>query len=1037
MRRDIDKLRNNAKSPHDREAWSKVPANSNYSRLTEEFVTVLREHEKLKPLLRVAVAGMTGREFQMAISAALHRTAAVRHDGRSFRVQSVQQFLLRECVSLALALWTDVCEWVSSWPSQESGKVGMPVIMDDTSRGLVPERVRALEAYQVEHIDKTKEREMGYIGDLDTFYPPYIHLLQSTFVNQQPFQEFIKEAGWWIHSNLLHLAIHHGDLVEAKSLLHQPESKWKVDQIDLDGDTPLCVAVRRISLPGTRLLVDHGACVRPVNPSHGGTRNSPIKIAEDLWLGEIYPKIDLAEIIMCLGPLVDNLPSEIFKSPKSLAPEARYLFKWELPDVVTHLVKRQPDRTPRNVLQSYLVLAGSDTRFTCLTCADFVRCQWGEFGLALLDEIGHGLDEFMSVPKTTKEIKMRVGGSEGTTETSRPFIIGPPSFRVVGGMRISTTALMVYNFGVDANFYLVLQVFCWLTSAIRRDGPSSSSIPGHLFSSRVRVDRWLWEPPTTSDLTHYGVYQITPEALETLAESEIEGSRCWVNIFNTGIVTKQRLSSQRNWGRGLQIDFNLLVHLTTVGTYYLYKDRQGEGIILVGFRSALIPIAEKDGAIQWHFAHSKDGTINIQPVMEELGGQWLKILDLDRFQRIESCFVGWHEKAEILLGTKDGQYMLDLSDSTEIPRTFKLNGISVGLAGGFSGGAIAPISLNGQVVAQYVIHSFEQQLQASPEYEMALNTISSQVAFIYDTSASRAWLVPGLSLHLHLCHQYFFRNRDNWGATTNHIPFADISTNGSSAAIEALRKGRDVHVFQGAGDSGHDPHSHLPPNKTTLLDVFQMIHHNLMQSNKTREASSITMPWLRRNGQLRGTELVDMLGTTTLSTNMRQVDILAKKATPWASLADAADVVFVCSNIGHPIRPVPSQSTPSPKQLGCNCCVLPKDRYYLAAHAWCLERVLRKRKWVKKSATPPHTYHVDEKHWVIQPAKNGGRKSTWKVCYHHSVRSIWDKPERFVQDFSQRPEKQESRLDKKEWETRDDNQAIPTTGVLVFGSVEL
>ena len=1023
MRRDIDKLRNTEAQSRPwssyHEAHPRAPSSSRYSRLTKEFATVLREHEQLKPLFLVAVEGMTGKEFQMAVSAALHATASRLDKGTPYS-RRVRQFLLRECVSLGVALWVDVCEVAVTWSSEgsggRSGKAAMPSIMDDSHPGLSPERVRALEAYQVGHIDKTDEVEMGYDGNRDTFSPPVIEAVRSHFVNHQLFQGFIKETGWWIHSNLLHLAIYHGDLVEAKSLLHQPESTWEVDQIDLDGDTALCVAVRQTSLPGTRFLVDHGSCVRLVDSGHGGTCNSPITVAEDIWLGEIYPTMDLAEIIMCLGPLVDTLERDMFESPESLALDSRYLFKWELPDVIAQLVKQQPDRAPRDVLRSYLVLTGSDAKFACLTCADYVRDRWGGFGLALLDEIAQGLHELPSVSKMIRQVRWEVSGVQGDTETSRMVMIG--------SMSISHTALTVYLYFVDGiNLYRVLlEVIYWLTSAIRHR-PGSSNIPGHLVSSRLRVDKWRLESPRGSGRTHYGVYQITPEALKTLAESEIRQSRCWVNIFNTGIVTKQSRSSRRSWGHGLQIDFNLLVHLTAVGTYYLYKGLEGEGIILVGFRSALIPIAEKGGAIQWHFAHSKDGVINIQTVMEELGGQWLKIMDLDTFQRIESCFVGWHERAEILLGTRYGQHMLDLSDSTETPRTFKLNGLSVGLTGGFSGGSIAPISLTGQVVAQYVIHSFEQQLKASPEYEMVLDTISPQVAFVYDTSASRAWLVPGLSLHLHLCHQYFFRNKDNWGATINHIPFAHVSTNGSLAAIEALRKGRDVRVFQSAQTSSH-PQSRLPPNKTTLLDVFQMIHHNLMQSNEKREASSIKIPWLRRNGQLRGAELVDMLGTATLSTNMKQVDVLAKKATPWASLADAADVVFVCSDIGHPIRPVPAQSTPSPEELRCNCCVLPKDNYYLAAHAWCLEQVLRKKKWSNKSTTPSGTYHVDDRHPIIQTAKSGGRKSTRKVCYHYSVRSIWDRSERFVQDFSK-------------WVTRDDIQITPTTGVLVFGSVEL
>lgn len=998
---------------------------------------------------------MAGKEFQLAIAAALHAAGSKLLIGYG-PDKAVRNFLLRECVCLAFALWADVFSPVAT--SQMSGglrdKVGTDPIMDDTlkSQGLDPNRVKALDYYRVEHIEKTDSLDMGYSESFhgrDEFSPPSIHEVSSQFINRPLFRDFVMEANWWIHLNLLHLAIDHLDLRWAELLLH-----WQralpgrgIDQVDNHGDTALCLAVRRCNLTGARFLVDHGACTGPVDFEDGWKSSSPLKVAEEVWRAPgqllIFQRMALAEIVMCMDPLVESLSTGIFEeSPTQLPPGVVYLFNWDLPTVISSLVGLGPEpKSIKDVLRNYVILTGSDSRFSCLTCAEYVDNRWGEPGTLVLEVICEELEN---------------------GEQLEPFMIRTLSGKAIM-IDISAYHLTIHcpnKQAEDANFHCVLQVVYWLTSAIRKQPVRViSGNSGDLFGSRLRINSWLLEPDRYSHTHHGGVYQIIPEPFETLTDLEIGESRCWANMFNSGIVTWSDMRSTRDWGRGLQIDFSLLVHLTAVGTYYMFKKDESEsgGVILVGFRSALIPISEKDGAIQWHFALAKEGqTINIRAVMEQLGGRWHKVQDPRELERAKLCFVGWHEKAEILLGTKDGQYTLDQSDSTELAKTLKLSGVSFGVTGGLSGGPMAPISLGAQATAQYVLHSFEQRFKPNPEYEMALNTISPQVAFLYDTGASRAWLVPGLSLHLHLCHEYFFRNKDNWGAKTNHIPYADVSTNGSLAAIRALREGRDVHVFQDPEDSDHDPSSRLPPNKTTLLHVFQMVHLNLVQSNDAREPFSISRPWpfLTRVLNLTSAELGDMLGTPNMKTSMKQVEILAKKAAPWHSLADSADIVFVCSNIGHPIRPVPSWSTADAKKpLKCECCELPRGEYYLAAHTWCLRRILEKKKWIRPFKSPtstnglgenhvpspvpsdsePFTYYVDEEHWALSPTRNGGWRHIWRVC-HHATRSIWDSPEGFFQDFSLKVGKQ---LDRENGGRGcNKNQIIPNTGVLVFGDME-
>jgi hypothetical protein len=95
--------------------------------------------------------------------------------------------------------------------------------------------------------------------------------------------------------------------------------------------------------------------------------------------------------------------------------------------------------------------------------------------------------------------------------------------------------------------------------------------------------------------------------------------------------------------------------------------------------------------------------------------------------------------------------------------------------------------------------NLRQKYYQAATYEKALQIASKQVALVYDDRARRGWLAPKLSLMLHLCHIYFRCFTTSSSQQTNPIPFAQPSSDESTAARIALSGQGDVIVFAYGG----------------------------------------------------------------------------------------------------------------------------------------------------------------------------------------------------------------------------------------------
>ncbi|KAK8099638.1 uncharacterized protein PG998_012879 [Apiospora kogelbergensis] len=348
------------------------------------------------------------------------------------------------------------------------------------------------------------------------------------------------------------------------------------------------------------------------------------------------------------------------------------------------------------------------------------------------------------------------------------------------------------------------------------------------------------------------------------------------------------------------------------------------GYILGGFKTAVIPIqrnSDDHSQIQWHLERvgSDDGIMN-HSKLEATRGEWLKMQDLTELQNTK-VFLGWCREAEILLGTSQLTTNLRWSKAEQRRRTLHRTGYSLGVSSGPAAMVTSPAQLAANVAMTVTFVSNIQAYKPSKEYAEALSSDCEKTAMVIDYKAQRAFLVPKLSLALHLCHIEALRAHRR-PDEPSAFPTAAPSVDGSSAAHAVLRENGDKVVIgvEGFGDA------------TSLESLFLRIHHALTSSVANCEPPQrLTLLGTRVYGrELRG--LIEKPDKGIGLSVVQDFNML-----PWVRLAELADIRCVCSDLGSAIRPVLNTVNKN-----CECCEVPLERYFLSAHLWCLEMLLRR-----------------------------------------------------------------------------------------------
>jgi hypothetical protein len=526
-----------------------------------------------------------------------------------------------------------------------------------------------------------------------------------------------------------------------------------------------------------------------------------------------------------------------------------------------------------------VVVVEDEGKFECCNCEEILLSYWPDVANDCINILNHAV--------------LTALGREDPTISASSSTSGLLYHSIV--RHASQTSIVLHCDGESSAMAEIADALAWACTALRRGTKGV-----HSFSELVLHARSVW--PTDNYLL------LTLPALDNISfPKDKTESLCWTHLFDSMVIT--RCPIKRAWGIGLGISFERMVHLAAVENYY----RVDEGIVLLGFFTALIPISidPSGNNMQWHleYVENTDGKYLRPADLESTKGEWYKSTDTDIFQK-SRCYLGWCNNANILLGTAKlvTRRIRPSEGNRERFRTLHRDGFQ---SGPQISTPILPAGGNLMLTSRFYTNT--EHFSGSENYVQALRLGSKNVSLLIDSASKQGWLVPQLSLILHLCHYYFEQNKID-GDGSDPIPFAEVEPDGSSAVIKAIQNEGSVKVFGANEDS------------ETLRQLFLRINTALINSASTFEPATSTRIFAR--------ELVDIVCEPPQGAPLKELRV-SGGARGWYKLSDKVASVLVCSNIGDAIKPAHGQDQ-------CRCHTLPSDRYYLAAHMKCMSELCRR-----------------------------------------------------------------------------------------------
>jgi hypothetical protein len=236
---------------------------------------------------------------------------------------------------------------------------------------------------------------------------------------------------------------------------------------------------------------------------------------------------------------------------------------------------------------------------------------------------------------------------------------------------------------------------------------------------------------------------------------------CWAQLFKAAYLGESRIVSNPTVpsGKGLHMSFEFMIELSGVETGMVIDG----GIILIGFRTALIPVELIDtGISQWHLiVDTDDGTrfryLHDRPDFTSLLPE-KRMLVRDVNPLKGDVFLGWDEEIQVLLGS-DNLGLFPLRSS--LPRMaggWKLceKGIQVGFQGGPSF-----FQFTGQHLRNYGSYSTRLRYPSFESFYLKIDELYRRMVFIYDDERATMWLCPMINLLIFMLQHYINRNEYN------------------------------------------------------------------------------------------------------------------------------------------------------------------------------------------------------------------------------------------------------------------------------------
>jgi len=417
---------------------------------------------------------------------------------------------------------------------------------------------------------------------------------------------------------------------------------------------------------------------------------------------------------------------------------------------------------------------------------------------------------------------------------------------------------------------------------------------------------------TTMELLNPNIFAIRTDPLTPCLTT---GVTCWHSMFNRCVIAGGFPVPERGDRRGVELSFALMAPLGRIW----YPKEYLDGVVLKGFSTILVPTSINQHGVQWHFIGHEDRRkeISMAAVQEhcEIVVEHVPIQELAQ----KRAFIGYCPEVQVHLGTRDSGFErieapprplaqdagTELLFSREVTPVLSVPGM--GILGGYMGTKV-----------QLPNSKLSELKQDDAFLDDQIFNARRSASILYDVGMKTGWLVPELSVILHLVH-FWTSQRPDQRKLVDMLPFAEPSPDGAEASYQAILASKD------------DP-LQSSQNRSTVIYVGDRVRwmYLALQSRKEmlikRQSETTKPPNLGRKSVLYGWNFKEIANRQEFLTRLK-VSIDTESSGRWETLAreDPKIVVLFCHKLGEPIRPV------RPEQLCSSWHPIPYGRSYLVA----------------------------------------------------------------------------------------------------------
>jgi hypothetical protein len=481
-----------------------------------------------------------------------------------------------------------------------------------------------------------------------------------------------------------------------------------------------------------------------------------------------------------------------------------------------------------------------------------------------------------------------------------------------------------------------------------------------------------------------GQFALSILELEIIPEHE---RFCWHPLFKGFIIAHGFRVPPRHNEIGIELPFNFMVKLANITDASSHHD----GLFLRGFSSLLFPTkyvsdpASNTVSIQWHLLISKDdGAPMLGSGLREYNGEWVNISNLETLQKAR-CFLGWCRDCEIQLGTANSGYSSVTFSGLAKDRGRVLEFKSITLGSSGVGFATAEAELSFPLPRSVVRSTIYDN------YNDILNAAKRLMVLLYDTQDRRAWLVPAISVILHMALTWISEH-----SPSVILPHAKAKWNGAEAAYTAIKTNSKLELGRSPDDDTAIPLSTLVKRLWSTLT-----HCDIYLATELKRGLSVSY-------RLLGWEFKDIVdGANILHVKERGFGL---SSCGWDALTEDI-LLLVCARLGEAIKPAKSE------RICHSWNSVPKDRDYLAASVFCLQALSS-----RYGRGPSYPRLTDQVIW--EQAAN--MRSVFVKCDHPDMGDGATNCRKVAQRLVKRRLRGEEAV-------RDNVEHIPQEGAVIFG----